>query len=145
MEVKRNDVIINRCIVVDDIVCFVWSDWDKNLYFYIIIFLLEDENSFNFYDDVFCKFVIEGRGGRENVLELEMLELRIMLKIFDSIINKIFNVINLKLWKDIGYGSLIIKGNYKVFYNKVDLGKKKFVYDIYNFLLLIIEIENNED
>ena len=63
----------------------------------------------------------------------------------DSIINKISNAINSKLRKDIGYGSLTIKGNYKVFYNKADLGKKKFVYDIYNPLLPIIEIENNED
>ncbi len=43
------------------------------------------------------------------------------------------------------YGSLTIRGNYKVFYNKADLGKKKFVYDIYNPLLPMIEIENNED
>lgn len=89
--------------------------------------------------------MIEGRGGRENVSELEMLELRIVSKTPDSIINKISNAINSKLRKDIGYGSLTIRGNYKVFYNKADLGKKKFVYDIYNPLLPMIEIENNED
>ena len=81
---------------------------------------MEDENSFNFNDDALCKFVIEGRGGRENVSELEMLELRIMSKTPDSIINKISNAINSKLRKDIGYGSLTIKGNYKVVYNKAD-------------------------
>ena len=145
LEVKRNDAIINRRIVADDIARFVRSDRDKNLHFYITTLSLEDENSFNFYDDALCKFVIEGRGGRENVSELEMLELRIMSKTPDSIINKISNAINSKLRKDIGYGSLTIKGNYKVFYNKTDLGKKKFVYDIYNPLLPIIEIENNED
>ena len=145
LEVKRNDAIINRRIVADDIARFVRSDRDKNLHFYITTLSLEDENSFNFYDDALCKFVIEGRGGRENVSELEMLELRIMSKTPDSIINKISNAINSKLRKDIGYGSLTIKGNYKVFYNKADLGTKKFVYDIYNPLLPIIEIENNED
>ena len=32
---------------------------------------MEHENRFNFYDDAQCKFVIEGKGGRENATELE--------------------------------------------------------------------------
>ncbi|WP_285815484.1 hypothetical protein [Phocaeicola sartorii] len=145
LEVRKNDAIINKRIIADDMSLFVQSNRDKNLHFYITTLSLEDENSFSFYDDALCKFVIEGRGGRENVSELEILELRIVSKTPDSIVNKISNAINSKLRKDIRYGSLTIRGNYKVFYNKADLGKKRFVYDIDNPLLPMIEIQNNVD
>ena len=104
---------------------------------------LEHENRFNFYDDAQCKFVIEGKGGRENATELEMLQLRVISKTPDCLINKISNEINLKLKKDSGYDSVILRGNHKVFYSKAYLGKKKFVYEIDNSLLPIIEIGNN--
>lgn len=113
------------------------------LYRMLTTLSLEHENRFNFYDDAQCKFVIEGKGGRENATELEMLQLRVISKTPDCLINKISNEINLKLKKDSGYDSVILRGNHKVFYSKAYLGKKKFVYEIDNSLLPIIEIGNN--
>lgn len=113
--------------------------------FFITTLSLEYENRFNFYDDAQCKFVIEGRGGRENATELEMLQLRVISKTPDCLINKISNEINLKFKKDSGYDSEILRGSYKVFYSKAYFGKKKFVYEIDNSLLPMIEIGNNVD
>lgn len=145
LEDKTNDGFINKLVVTDDIVRLVKSNRDKNLNFFITTLSLEYENRFNFYDDAQCKFVIEGRGGRENATELEMLQLRVISKTPDCLINKISNEINLKLKKDSGYDSEILRGSYKVFYSKAYLGKKKFVYEIDNSLLPMIEIGNNVD
>ena len=145
LEDKTNDGFINKLVVTDDIVRLVKSNRDKNLNFFITTLSLEYENRFNFYDDAQCKFVIEGRGGRENATELEMLQLRVISKTPDCLINKISNEINLKLKKDSGYDSEILRGSYKVFYSKAYFGKKKFVYEIDNSLLPMIEIGNNVD
>lgn len=143
VEDKTNDGFINKLVITDNTTRLVKSNRDKNLNFFITTLSLEHENRFNFYDDAQCKFVIEGKGGRENATELEMLQLRVISKTPDCLINKISNEINLTLKKDSGYDSVILRGNHKVFYSKAYLGKKKFVYEIDNSLLPIIEIGNN--
>lgn len=145
LEDKTNDAIVKKLVTPDDVGRLVKSNRDKNLHFFITTLSLEHENRFNFYGDEQCRFVIEGRGGRENETELEMLQLRVVSKTPDNLINKISNAINLKLKKEPGYDSKMLEGNYKVFYNKVYLGKKKFVYEIDNPLLPMIEIGNTEN
>ena len=75
VEDKTNDGFINKLVITDNTTRLVKSNRDKNLNFFITTLSLEHENRFNFYDDAQCKFVIEGKGGRENATELEMLQL----------------------------------------------------------------------
>ena len=123
---------------------------EKNLYFFITTLNVGvNETSQSFYSKNVCDYIIEGTGGRENELELEMIELRCISKSPAKTIVSVFKDIKNKLNKDveIGKGIQASTSLYKdYFYKKSYVGKKKLRIDFYNEKLpLIFPIKNQID
>lgn len=89
VEDKTNDGFINKLVITDNTTRLVKSNRDKNLNFFITTLSLEHENRFNFYDDAQCKFVIEGKGGREKCNRIRNVTIKGYFKTPDCLINKI--------------------------------------------------------
>ena len=77
------------------------------------------------------------------VFRQELAKHRVVLDTFQFLGDDAAGLCLEDVYKRQGYDSVILRGNHKVFYSKAYLGKKKFVYEIDNSLLPIIEIGNN--
>lgn len=105
---------------------------EQNMNFYISTKPIEMDK--NFYDDNIFPFAIEGKGGRETSLTVELITLRLISKKPDKSIRNIFNLIKRTLDAD----SSICKGfsEQSIIHKSIYMlpsikGRTSFVHDIF--------------
>lgn len=106
----------------------------RNLGFY---FLDKEQkiNKHQIYDDVYCIYAIEGKGGRETKDTLEKITLRMISKTPDKNIKRFFSAIKRKLNQDENFAQGIQGGSrlhQEHYYLKSYVGEKVFKSDFYN-------------
>ncbi|KAF1021258.1 MAG: hypothetical protein GAK29_03430 [Acinetobacter bereziniae] len=106
----------------------------RNLGFYFLD-KAQKINKHQIYDDEYCIYAIEGRGGRETEKALEKITLRVISKTPDKNIKRFFNAIKRKLNLDENFAQGIQGGSrlhQQHYYLKSYVGEKVFKSDFYN-------------